>query len=89
MFSPEEIGDLIEVAKEYVPVVEVAIDELAPVLDKMFSRLSCYMQQGNVEAMEFYLQNGFSREEALLLIINSSVALQKMADNMGKNKKEI
>jgi len=87
IFSPEEIEDLVEVGKEYIPAVEKAIDELAPILDKVFSRLSCYGREQNVKAMEFYLQNGFSREEGLLLIINSNVALQKMVDNMGKNKK--
>lgn len=87
ILSSEEMEALVEIGKEYIPIVEKATDELAPILDKLFDQLSCYMREQNVKAMEYYLQNGFSRQEALLLIINAKSSLEKMTDNMGKNKK--
>jgi hypothetical protein len=86
-FDREQIEEMVAIGKAYIPVIEQAIDEAAPVLDKIFTRISYYMREQNVAAIQFYEENGMSHSEAILLVINSNAALQKALENTGKNRK--
>lgn len=86
-FTPEEIQEIIAIGRAYIPVIEQAIDEVAPVLDEIYSRLSIYMREQNVAAIKFYEENGMSHSEAILLCINANVALSKALENTRKNRK--
>ncbi len=85
--TPEQIEDIVKLGKLYIPAMEKAIDEAAPVLDKIITRISNYMRERNVANIQFYEDHGMSHSEAILLCINSNVALVKALENTGKNRK--
>lgn len=86
-FSPEQIQEIMDIGRAFIPVVEQVIDEAAPVLDKIYTRISNYMMEQNITAIKFYERKGMSHSEAILLVINANVALTKALENMSKNSK--
>ncbi len=50
-FSPEQIEEIIAIGRTYIPIVEQAIDEMAPVLDKLVTRLATYAREQNVASI--------------------------------------
>lgn len=86
-YSPEDIREIIKVVDPYLTLVDEILDKAAPVLDKIFSRLSSYMREQNVKTIKYYESEGFTRAEALLLTINTSTSLVKALENTGKGKK--
>lgn len=86
-FSEDQIKELMDVGRAFIPLIEQAIDEAAPVLDRIITRISNYMREQNVAAIKFYEDRGLSHAEAILLVINANVALSKALENIGKNRK--
>jgi hypothetical protein len=85
--SPDEIREIFEAFRPYLPLVDETIDELAPILDKVFGRMLQYIREQTKNTFNYYLEQGFSRQEAMLLTLNASAALQKTLENIKTNKK--
>jgi len=83
----KEVELLLEMVDPYLPLVEKITDKLAPVLDKLVDRISKYNRQTNVDAFKFYLSQGMTREESLLLVINAQAAMEKAIQNISASKK--
>jgi len=63
------------------------IYKFAPVLGKILDSTGDYMKERTVKSFNFYLENGFSREEALMLVLNSRIALAEMMKEVKVAKK--
>ena len=82
--SVVEIEMLLGEVDQYLPLVKKVTDKLAPVLDELAERISKYNRQSNVDAFKFYVDSGFTRSEALLLVINANAAMEKAMQNINK-----
>jgi len=76
-----------EIVDKTAPMAEEVIEKVIPFFRDQYMKLTVFGREQNVEAFNYYIKNGFTREEALLLVIDSSVSLRKVVENMGKNKK--
>ena len=79
------------IAKEVEPLANEGIDQLlegyAPILAKVGERVRKYSVENTVKTVKDYGEAGFSQREAILLTLNTKVALAEVLDKMGKNKK--
>ena len=86
----EEVEGLIMLAKAYKPLIEKVADEVvgdyAPILGKVVDGLREYSIKSNTDSFKQYVENGFTREEALLLVINTRASLQEALSNVSGNK---
>ena len=82
--SIEEIREMIDTYKPYIPLVEEIVDELVPVLDKICDRLLQYARKQTIESLKYYEAQALSHEDAMLLTISGNVALAEMVKNMGR-----
>jgi len=85
-----DLEDIITVAK--------GAEELKPIWNEILQGASVFlpdikagaeslvkwMRQQAVEAFKFYVDNGFTRDEAMLLILSSRVALERAIHSTGK-----
>jgi len=74
-----EILALIGSAKEFKPIVESgleALKEYLPYLDELYSKLLDYQIEKTVYAIKKYKELGLSDEVAVLLVLNSKIAMQ-------------
>jgi len=81
-----EILELIGSAREFKPIVELGIEalkEYLPYLDELYSGLLDYQIEKTVYAIERYKELGCSAESAVLLVLNSRVALQDAMSKVG------
>jgi hypothetical protein len=86
-FTEEDINNFVEImaaAESLRPLVHQASDviksygsELAMLVDALVN----YTIKRNTNTFNQYCSNGFSREEALLLVLNSKAALQDALNN--------
>lgn len=75
--SPEMLKELIE---EYKPVIK----EVTPVLKEFLRDLLFFCREVTIDNIHSYMAEGFTKEEAILLTINTSVALTKVVESYGK-----
>ena len=86
-----EIMNLMQEAEQYKPLVKQGIQILksyAKELDEPLKELQNYLRQSRVDSVKFYLNNDFTKEEAILMSMHDSVALKKIMDNYKTNKTE-
>ena len=81
------IEGLTIIGEEILPKIDEAVRKVSPTLRNMYLDLAKFSREQNVEAFEYYIIKGFTREEALLLIIDSSAALEKAINNITKQNK--
>ena len=87
-YAPEVIKEWMNEIDPYFPLANEIADKLAPVILPLAERIDKYLRTKRVEEFNYYLSQGFERKEALLLMINSRVALQETIATMGNNKKK-
>jgi hypothetical protein len=86
-YAPEDIREIINIVDPYLPLVDEILEKAGPILDKIFSRLTQYERENTVKSIKYYESEGFSRADAILLTINSNVALQKVLENTSAKRK--
>lgn len=82
--------ELIDKSEEFRPVVNKIIDVLesyGPELDRVMRTLFTRAEQRNSDSFNLYLSNGFSREEAMMLILNTNISLQESVKSNIKRRK--
>jgi len=87
-YTPEVIKAIMDEIDPYLPLVNEVADKLAPVISTLIERADKYLRAQRAEEFQYYLSKGFERKEALLLMINSKVALAEMITNIGSNNKK-
>lgn len=91
-FTEEDIQMFITIldgAESFRPLVNKALDvaeSYGPELAALFDGLFDYSVQRNTDTFNQYCNNGFSREEAMLLTLNSNVALNDALNKTNKRK---
>ena len=85
--SPGELALLLTTFDSYLPIIKVTIDKFAPELGEQLKRINQFHAETQIESFEFYLNKGFTREEAMMLVLNAKIALQDILKNSGGNKK--
>ena len=85
----EEIAELISMGTEYleifratIPLMKEVVTEVKPFMEK----LAEFKVEVTCASFDGYREHGFSREEALLLTINSEHALSTTLDKVQLNK---
>ena len=77
-------------AKEVEPLADEAITQLldgyGPVLAKIGDRVRKYSVESTVQTVKDYKGAGFTQKEAILLTLNTKVALAETLNQMSKNK---
>lgn len=69
--------------KEVLKVVESYSVEFKDLIDK----LRKYARESKVENIKYYESMGFSKDQAILLAIDSEVAIRRLSNKMNYNKK--
>lgn len=91
-FTEEDIQmfiTLLDGAESFRPLVNKALDVVksySPELATFFDGLFDYSVQRVTNTFNQYCNNGFSREEAMLLTLNSNVALNDALNKTNKRK---
>ena len=79
------------IAKEVEPLANEGIDQLldgyAPILAKVSERLRKFNVETSTQTIKDFRSAGFSKKEAILLTLNTKLAMEELLDKMGKNKK--
>lgn len=87
-FSMDEIKEVIELIESVSPVIAEIVDTVlksyGPELGKIGNAMVEWGRQSTVDTFNFYINNGFTRTEALMLVLNSKISLQSMMDGMNK-----
>ena len=87
--NTEEIKVLLEIISEFKPaaagIVE-SIQQYGPEVKELFGGIVDGMCDLTIRAFANYITAGFSREEALLLVINNKLGLSEAMDRTNKNK---
>lgn len=92
-FTKEEVMEVIELLKdasEYKPLVKIFIDVIESYgseIRRLPDAFIAYSNEKTVESFQYFLNEGFSREEAMLLTIDAKASLQKIFKDIDKNKK--
>ncbi len=81
-YSLQEIRDIMAFIEPYLTIVNLILDKGSPILDKIFSRFAQYMREENMKAIRYYESQELTIQDAILLTINSSLALQNALENM-------
>lgn len=74
-------------AESFKPVFDTAIKAASIYLPDIKAGLESLLKwhrEKTVEAFKFYMDNGFTREESMLLILSSRVAMERAIHNTGK-----
>ena len=87
----DEIQLYLQLAKEMKPVVKEALDtvldEYAPLLGDIAERFRNHVVVSTDKTIKQFEELGYSRDEAMLLTLNSKLAVEESMRNLGKNKK--
>ena len=91
-FTEEDLNvftTILDEAESFRPLVKKVIDTIesyGPELSGLFDDLIDYSIKRNTKTFNMYIKAGFSREEAMLFILNSKVALVDALNNHNKKK---
>ena len=87
----EEIQAMLLMAKAYKPVVEegvnILLDEYGPLLGKIVNEVREHMVLSTDKSIKQFIDLKYTKDEAILLTLNSKLALEQALQNAGKNKK--
>ncbi len=85
----KEIAELLAMGTEYLeifkstlPLLTDAGAELKPIIEQ----INKFRVETICNAFDMYLEHGFTREEAMLLTINSKAALSEAVNNLNSKK---
>lgn len=85
-----EIMALLGLVKEYKPVAETTVDlvveEYGPILNKVFKSMGSALVKNTDANIKEFQELGYTKDEAILLVINSKAALQEALSNVGSKK---
>ena len=87
MLKPSDAIEIVEIAEEYFPVVKKAIPlikKLGKEFKPLMDALSDNFVDSNVRCIKRYQDNGFTRDEAILMTISTRVSIQEAVRNMNK-----
>jgi len=85
----EELGNLLTAVKLFVPIADEVVTtlfEYGPTLQRLVDALTKHHRTTNLEAFQFYTKNGFTRSEALLLVLNTNTNLQQLMQSLSNVK---
>jgi hypothetical protein len=85
--DPEELREMIAIADLYIPIIEEALAKVGPVLGGLIEKIDRFFCETQTASFHFYVDKGFSREEAMLLVINAKVSLQEILREQRQIKK--
>lgn len=81
--SPEEIVEITELVKKYLPVIKELGSELIPLTESFFD----YIVDLNLRMIARYEKAGLEHREAVMLVLSNRVALQDAVNNYNNQKK--
>lgn len=87
----KNILEIVSMAAELKPAWDEAgkaASLFLPDIKNMFCKLNDHLAAENARLFLYYLENGFTREEAMLLVIDSKVALKKIVGDYNKRRTE-
>lgn len=79
-----DIEELLETVEEFRPFVKAVVETVrsfGPELESLLCPMKDWLQKERIKAIKEYENAGFSREHAILLTIDSNIALEKMINN--------
>jgi len=82
--KPEEIISLLSQAEEFKPVVKKLIDTCESYKEQVSDFVDMVMYgiaQKKIDIFNYFIENGFSREEALQLTLQTTSFLNHIANN--------
>lgn len=81
----ETITTLLEIAPEFVPVADQVADVLlayGPTINKVFTAVKDAFIASNIKTFKTYLDAGFTREEAMQLILHNQLDWSQVLKNI-------
>ena len=85
-----DIKEMLGLAKLYKPVaeevVETTMKEYGPILASIMNNARSYMVNATDRTVKEFVELGYSREEALLLTINTNASLAEALKNVKTSK---
>lgn len=87
----KEIAGYMELAKQLAPLADDVVETLftyGPAIKKLFGAWADFNRATNKAAFDFYIGQDFTREEALLLVVNTNHSLRQLMQNIGKTKNQ-
>jgi hypothetical protein len=82
--------ELLEEAENFRPLVRKFIDTIksyGPEIDEILDTFLRKARSSKVDDIRFYLNNGFSEEEAILLTLDTRIAIKESLEKASKNYK--
>ena len=76
------ILEMIEDGAAILPEIKKVLDKFTPFIGELIGELSSFQRRLNVENIQYYMDKGMTRQEALLLVINSNAALSTAIQNI-------
>jgi len=91
--SKEELNEIIELcqqAEEFKPTIRAILDILknySSELKEIPEAFVGWMREQRIQSIAFYESQGFDRDEAILMTLDDSLAINKIQEKMEKNRK--
>lgn len=88
----ELIGEIVIGAEQYRPLVQqvlTTVKSFAPELKDIPEALSEYIVKNKKKIFDMHIAEGFTREESILLMINSNASLSKAMESWSKASNSI
>ncbi len=85
-----DILDVLDQAEQFRPLVKKMLKvfkSYGPEISKVIDDLIDYSVKRNTKTFNMYLKEGFTREEAMLFLLNSKIALENAINNTNRSKK--
>lgn len=85
-----EFLSLIEDAEEFRPLVKLTVEKVlsfGPEVKPLFEATGNYLIERRIDSIRKFEAAGFSREEAILLTLDQSVARNKLINMMSNSEK--
>lgn len=87
----EEIRGYLSLAKEFAPLADEVVDAIfayGPALERILNAVTDWHVQNVTQMFNKYKENGFLREEALILTLNSKLVLKELISTIRNSDKK-